>query len=109
MARVQEREVAWIAGFYEGEGTALLSKKNCTQVVIYNTDLWPLKKVRRLLGVGNITTFNRRLTGHKAQSQWAVYGDVAPTVSPTYIPTSLPAQKATGDTGLSTTPTQDAQ
>ena len=82
MANVQKWEVKQAAGFYEGEGSCIIHRKNALQVAAYQSgNPWPLHQLRRLFG-GRVHTYLSRGTAknglpYKPHGQWTIYGPQA--------------------------------
>ena len=74
----RETDLAWVAGIVDGEGCILLSQRQnpsgpywVLRVVIANTSLLMLNRVKEILGLGNIISKGTpRSSRHRMQWYW---------------------------------------
>ena len=98
MATDKERELAWAAGFFEGEGSCIIHWKGALQVAVYqNGNTWPLNRLQATFG-GGIHEYARkgvRKTGgpFKPQGQWTVYGPTAAVFLQAILPELSPRRQ----------------
>lgn len=73
---MKDTDIAYTAGFFDGEGCITISKNGAIDVRIINTSKPVLLKIQSIFG-GSIT--NRTQKVNKAQYVYALYGDSAIT------------------------------
>lgn len=76
--KFEETEIAWAAGFFDGEGCVQAYQANrylmATKLVAHNRDIRPLKRLRAVFG-GTITT-EKKMT-EAAIWKWQISGDAS--------------------------------
>ncbi len=69
-----EADIAWAAGFFEGEGWVGGDRIYCLPLVkISQVNPWPLERMLALFG-GTITKTTKRPVGHQPFFSWSVSG-----------------------------------
>lgn len=73
MLNINREQFAWAAGLYEGEGSAHLRvQPRFFGLSVTSTDEDVLRKLRRVLGVGNVTgPYTSKNPHHKAFYRWS--------------------------------------
>jgi hypothetical protein len=70
----RKEEIAWAAGFYEGEGCIIYSRSERSSVwriTVVNTDLEPLERFMKVVGAGSIYEVPKKYQAHhKKCFQW---------------------------------------
>ncbi len=64
-----EADIAWAAGFLEGEGCFFCGKDNALRVVVTQKQKWPLEKMEEIFG-GQILSIKKANGREYWQSQW---------------------------------------
>lgn len=75
MTKPTERDIGWAAAFIDGEGCILFAgASRQPRVAANNTDIWMLRKLRRIVGVGTIRRVKpcKSRLGKKPMFNWAV-------------------------------------
>ena len=71
----RDADLAWAAGFIDGEGCVAVDSRKSPRITVSNTDRRPLDRLQELLG-GTICVHGRGNPekGHRPSWVWAVHG-----------------------------------
>ena len=72
---LSDRDIAWAAGFLEGEGCFALNRKTCC-ITAAQVQREPLERLLRLFG-GKIYDIKRKSSKHQDFSRWDLHGPKA--------------------------------
>lgn len=70
-----QHDLAWTAGFIDGEGCIVVGSNGSLQLRIINTSLRSLERVQASLGLGTIKPRKQKV--NKPQYYWSCYGEDA--------------------------------
>lgn len=69
---MNESEVAWLAGIYEGEGSCAITTGRAIRVEIVMTDEDIVQRVQALTGFGSVRTLPQRNEKYKTAYIWSI-------------------------------------
>ena len=81
-----DTEIAWAAGFFDGEGSVFINNEGYLIVTILNTHLGSIELFRRIVGGGNINEREGSLTGYKKTYSLYYHGAAARLVLEMLLP-----------------------
>jgi hypothetical protein len=83
---MNEAEVAWLAGIYEGEGSCTITTGRAIRVEIVMTDQDIVNRVQALTGFGSVNTLAQRNEKYKTAYRWSIGSIGAVTFLQTILP-----------------------